>query len=164
MTPTSVIVRGTACAARRVAVVLAILGACVSVPSLASAQDVKTNQPFAVEFSHDGQFTTGYRLFLDGSAVGADAPASARVNGVVTFQVPTGVAAGAHTIQAEAFGAGGATRSAVLKFTVSDPAPNEPGLPVIKVTTTAVATIRIQPDGQPIVLNIETATTANKVE
>lgn len=141
-----------------------VLVACVSAPASAQEFQPTTDQAFGVLSTHDGLYTQGYRLLVNDSAVGPVVPVSARADGAIRLNVPNGLPKGSHSIQVEAIGASASTRSPVKTLVIDDPAPNAPGMPMITVTTTAVAKIQVQPDGQPMIVALDATTTAVRSE
>ena len=107
-----------------------------------AANEVYANQPFQLAWTHDGINTNVYRYFRGTTAanavqVGADIPVSARVNGEVFVDHPSGLPAGSYVVRLVAVGDGGSTPSAdfALVSRALPPAPGVPTLPrIIRVT------------------------------
>lgn len=102
---------------------------------IATQETLNEFQPFSVVADHaditqDGKLVpvTGYRLYRDGVQLG-EVPFSARVNGVVTFSVPTGWPTGVYQVQMSAYNAAGESVRATLPggLIVGTPTPPPPG-------------------------------------
>lgn len=122
----------------------AVLALALLVPALASAQtDVPKNATFTVVFDQpagSAENTTHYKVFVDGTQVGSDAPfASAFSNGVVTVRNVNGAtgAYGTHRLEVQAVGPTGLTSNRDgVDFRVVAPAPGGVGGVRIVLTLT----------------------------
>ncbi|HJT95876.1 MAG TPA: hypothetical protein VJ777_28700 [Mycobacterium sp.] len=115
-----------------------------------SAQIVPLNAPAVAVFTHSGENTVGYRLYIDNQTAGGDVAVSALSGGEVRLPIPAQVTAGRKVLQAAAFNAFGETRSPALAFCVGDAAacsPPAPGGLRIELTVKAAAVLEPQADG-----------------
>lgn len=96
-------------------------------------------------FTHSGQGTDGYRLYIDGQKVGDYSPDVVLANGEVRLPIPPQPTAGRHVAVASAFNAIGETRSTEAPFFVG--APPVPGPLRIEIIVKAAAVVEPQPDG-----------------
>jgi hypothetical protein len=94
-----------------------------------------------IEMDHDGQHTTGYRLYLNDKQI-AELPVTAMTTGVVRFANVTLPERGTLAFRITAYNADHEATSPTVTLTVVLPAPNAPGLPrIIRITTTTDAEI-----------------------
>jgi hypothetical protein len=136
-------------------IALAVLVIVAPVFAQTTPSEVPAGRALRVVVDHDGDGVTGspsgYRLYLcpgtvpDCTTVLMAVIASTRVNNVVTFDIPAGVARGRYTLQASVFNPDYETKSAVLVFDAKLPAPSAPGTPrFLTVTTAADGTIGLR--------------------
>lgn len=116
-----------------IAVVVSVL-CFATAASTQSPNNVPANQAFQVAADHDGVNTTGYRCLINGKQSGADLPASARVQGVVTCNIPA-LAPGQYILSVAAFNAFG-TNAGNLTANTGVPPSVPTNLRVITVTVT----------------------------
>lgn len=95
---------------------------------------------FAITFTHDGQNTAGYRVYLDNVQI-QDLPLSALAAGTARTQPITVTTRGAHTVEVSAYNADRESARAALAFTASLPTPTSPG------NLQIVITMALNPDG-----------------
>lgn len=138
---------------------LTLLVVLVAAPTAAQSAH-PLNTPLTAVFTHTGQGTDGYRLYLDGKQV-AEQPASTLANGEVRLPIPAIATAGTHSLEASAFNAAGETRSPAMAFFVG--APPAPGPVRIETTTRTVHIGERQPDGS-LALRLESITTESVVK
>lgn len=101
-------------------------------------------------FTHSGEVTDGYRLYLDNQRAGVDVPVSALSGGEVRLPIPSQSTPGRKVLQAAAFNSFGETRSPALSFCVGDAsacAPPAPGGLRIELVVKAAAVLEPQADG-----------------
>lgn len=94
------------------------------------SDSIKANQPFTVMVDHDGIDTTSYTLYVNG-VLNVTLPATALVNGSVSFPFAQGMPKGSYTFVARAIGPGGETNSDSLALSVTPGPPNKPNNPRI---------------------------------
>lgn len=111
---------------------------------VASAQDaiVRVGNPVTIEATHDGAYTAGYRLVMDGQAV-LDVPRADAVAGpdTIRFSRESFSAAdiGAHTVRVVAYNQHGEeTTSETVPFEVRDQIPGAPSGVTISITISVV--------------------------
>ena len=96
----------------------------------ASSDSIRKDTPFSVEANHDGIDTSSYNILLNTALQGAQ-PFSALVNGIVSFNFPTGLPKGSYMVIVKALGPGGETSSPSLALSVTAGNPSAPGQPRI---------------------------------
>lgn len=132
----------------RSAILVAVLFLATAVS--ASAQVLPLNAPAIAVFTHSGDNTTGYRLYIDNQTAGGDVAVSALSGGEVRLPIPSQVTSGRKVLQAAAFNTFGETRSPALAFCVGEAsacAPPAPGGLRIELTMKAAAVLEPQADG-----------------
>ena len=102
-------------------VLLGVVSVSAQIPS------VIINRPFTVQASHDGLYTTEFRLTITGPMpYTATVPVSALSGGIISFTVPGLNTIGSYSLTVSAEGPGGVGTSDPLAFTVVVTGPNRP--------------------------------------
>lgn len=113
---------------KKLFIILVVLVGLLGVYSYALAQtpsEIEVGKPATITFNHDGQNTSGYRVFIDSQQVGQDIPISALVTGTVTTSTVVATR-GTHTVGAQAFNPDRASNIVTVPFTAVLPKPTDP--------------------------------------
>lgn len=86
---------------------------------------MQQNTPFTVQADHNGQNVDGYRLKVNGQIV-QEQPASALVNGTITFAHTDGLPKGQYIVTVSAFNADGETEASPVTLVITGVPPAAP--------------------------------------
>lgn len=146
---------------RIVLFVLFVLGMSLSA-SAQSTVSFEAGKTYNLTAPQDCVNVTAYKVIVDKAQVGADLPSSACANGTVTTPVLPALPAGVHTFAIDTYNSTLMAAGAILTATALTP-PSPAGVPTIKVTTTTVQHLEMQPDGTAKVSNISSSSITEKI-